>query len=127
MQRALQLEPQSPEAREAFEKLKRKQPIPPASKAGVSPFCSVCSPGRCSRIASGYVGGLPGIHAMWAGDRNRKQTLVEHGFRLPSALDNRPLKFEEFERKKPAFKKSKTWENEWAAYAKMFAQMMGRR
>lgn len=37
------------------------------------------------------------IRAMYGGDRSRKQTLVEHGFRLPSALDNRPLKFEEFE------------------------------
>jgi excinuclease ABC subunit B len=40
---------------------------------------------------------LPQIHAMYNGDRNRKEILVEHGFRLPSALDNRPLKFEEFE------------------------------
>jgi excinuclease ABC subunit B len=39
---------------------------------------------------------LPQLHAMWAGDRRRKETLVEHGFRLPSALDNRPLRFEEF-------------------------------
>ena len=36
------------------------------------------------------------IHAMYGGDRSRKQNLVEYGFRLPSALDNRPLKFEEF-------------------------------
>jgi len=34
---------------------------------------------------------------MWAGDRHRKETLIEHGFRLPSALDNRPLRFEEFQ------------------------------
>ncbi|HHV84187.1 MULTISPECIES: excinuclease ABC subunit UvrB [Tepidanaerobacter] len=40
---------------------------------------------------------LPQIHAMWAGDRSRKEALVEHGFRLPSAFDNRPLTFEEFE------------------------------
>jgi len=40
---------------------------------------------------------LPQIRAMWAGDRSRKQVLIEHGFRLPSALDNRPLRFEEFE------------------------------
>src|SRR5687768_4760950 len=39
---------------------------------------------------------LPQIHAMYNGDRNRKQILVEHGFRLPSAMDNRPLKFDEF-------------------------------
>ncbi len=40
---------------------------------------------------------VPQIRAMYHGDRSRKQTLVEHGFRLPSALDNRPLKFEEWE------------------------------
>ena len=39
---------------------------------------------------------VPQIGAMYAGDRNRKVTLVEHGFRLPSALDNRPLRFEEW-------------------------------
>jgi excinuclease ABC subunit B len=40
---------------------------------------------------------LPQVRGMFAGDRSRKETLVEHGFRLPSALDNRPLKFEEWE------------------------------
>ncbi len=40
---------------------------------------------------------VPQLRAMYNGDRNRKQTLVEHGFRLPSALENRPLKFDEFE------------------------------
>ena len=40
---------------------------------------------------------LPQLRAMYHGDRSRKMTLVEYGFRLPSALDNRPLKFEEFE------------------------------
>ena len=39
---------------------------------------------------------LPQIRAMYKGDRSRKESLVEHGFRLPSALDNRPLKYEEF-------------------------------
>jgi excinuclease ABC subunit B len=39
---------------------------------------------------------VPQIGAMYAGDRSRKETLVEHGFRLPSAMDNRPLKFEEW-------------------------------
>ena len=39
---------------------------------------------------------LPQIRAMYNGDRSRKESLVEHGFRLPSALDNRPLKYEEF-------------------------------
>jgi excinuclease ABC subunit B len=42
---------------------------------------------------------VPQIHGMFNGDRARKETLVEYGFRLPSALDNRPLRFEEFERK----------------------------
>ena len=42
---------------------------------------------------------LPQVRAMYAGDKSRKTTLVDHGFRLPSALDNRPLKFEEFEDK----------------------------
>ena len=41
---------------------------------------------------------LPQIRAMYNGDRSRKETLVEYGFRLPSALDNRPLRFEEFEK-----------------------------
>ena len=40
---------------------------------------------------------IPQLKAMWAGDRHRKETLIEHGFRLPSALDNRPLRFEEFQ------------------------------
>jgi len=41
--------------------------------------------------------GVPQLHGMYRGDRSRKETLVEYGFRLPSALDNRPLRFEEFE------------------------------
>ena len=44
---------------------------------------------------------IPQIGAMYRGDRSRKETLVEYGFRLPSALDNRPLKFEEFEQRSP--------------------------
>ncbi len=43
--------------------------------------------------------GVPQIGGMYQGDRRRKQTLVDHGFRLPSALDNRPLQFEEFKGK----------------------------
>lgn len=42
---------------------------------------------------------LPQVRAMYAGDRSRKDSLVEYGFRLPCAYDNRPLKFEEFEKK----------------------------
>lgn len=44
---------------------------------------------------------IPQLGAMYRGDRSRKETLVEYGFRLPSALDNRPLKFEEFEARSP--------------------------
>jgi len=44
---------------------------------------------------------MPQVHAMYNGDRARKEILVEHGFRLPSALDNRPLTFEEFEARVP--------------------------
>lgn len=45
---------------------------------------------------------LPQVRGMFRGDRSRKETLVEWGFRLPSALDNRPLTFEEFDRMRPA-------------------------
>ncbi|GAC1427279.1 MAG: excinuclease ABC subunit UvrB [Candidatus Velthaea sp.] len=41
---------------------------------------------------------LPQVHGMYGGDRSRKESLVEHGFRLPSALDNRPLTFDEFDK-----------------------------
>ncbi|MBS1815908.1 MAG: excinuclease ABC subunit UvrB [Acidobacteria bacterium] len=40
---------------------------------------------------------VPQLHGMWHGDRSRKQNLIDYGFRLPSAMDNRPLKFDEFE------------------------------
>ncbi len=46
---------------------------------------------------------LPQFRGMYAGDRSRKEVLVEHGFRLPSALDNRPLTFEEYIRKAPHY------------------------
>ena len=42
---------------------------------------------------------FPQVRAMYAGDRSRKNNLVDYGFRLPSAYDNRPLTFEEFEKK----------------------------
>ena len=44
---------------------------------------------------------VPQLGAMYKGDRSRKENLVEYGFRLPSAMDNRPLRFEEFERRQP--------------------------
>jgi excinuclease ABC subunit B len=40
---------------------------------------------------------IPQLRSMWAGDKSRKQVLVDHGFRLPSAMDNRPMRFEEFQ------------------------------
>lgn len=46
---------------------------------------------------------IPQVRGMYEGDRSRKITLVEHGFRLPSALDNRPLRFDEFEARVPQF------------------------
>ena len=46
---------------------------------------------------------LPQFRGMYAGDRSRKEVLVEHGFRLPSALDNRPLRFEEYIEKAPSY------------------------
>ena len=45
---------------------------------------------------------IPQLGAMYRGDRSRKETLVEYGFRLPSALDNRPLRFDEWEKLSPA-------------------------
>jgi excinuclease ABC subunit B len=42
---------------------------------------------------------VPQLHGMWHGDRSRKENLIQYGFRLPSALDNRPLQFEEFEQR----------------------------
>ncbi len=44
---------------------------------------------------------IPQIGGMYQGDRSRKETLVQYGFRLPSALDNRPLRFDEFEHLSP--------------------------
>src|SRR5205085_3092976 len=44
---------------------------------------------------------IPQLHGMYRGDRSRKETLVEYGFRLPSALDNRPMRFDEFSAKAP--------------------------
>src|SRR6202008_1405980 len=44
---------------------------------------------------------IPQLQGMYRGDRSRKETLVEYGFRLPSALDNRPLRFDEFEHIQP--------------------------
>ena len=67
-------------------------------KAGTRPFCLLdYFPEDYLTIIDESHVTVPQIRAMYGGDRSRKQTLVEYGFRLPSALDNRPLKFEEFE------------------------------
>ncbi len=56
---------------------------------------------------------LPQFRGMYAGDRSRKEVLVEYGFRLPSALDNRPLKFEEYINKAPAYLFVSATPGEW--------------
>ena len=66
--------------------------------AGTRPFCLLdYFPKDFITIIDESHVSLPQIRAMYGGDHSRKQTLVEHGFRLPAAIDNRPLKFEEFE------------------------------
>lgn len=67
-------------------------------KAGERPFTLIdFFPDNFITILDESHQSIPQIRGMFAGDRSRKETLVEHGFRLPSALDNRPLFFEEFE------------------------------
>lgn len=67
-------------------------------KAGTRPFCLLdYFPNDFLTIIDESHVTLPQIRAMFGGDKSRKKNLVDHGFRLPSALDNRPLKFEEFE------------------------------
>lgn len=67
-------------------------------KAGTRPFCLLdYFPNDFLTIIDESHVTLPQIKAMFGGDKSRKNNLVDHGFRLPSALDNRPLKFEEFE------------------------------
>jgi excinuclease ABC subunit B len=56
---------------------------------------------------------FPQIRGMFNGDLSRKQTLIDYGFRLPSALDNRPLRFEEFMRRIPNFIASSATPNDW--------------
>jgi len=67
-------------------------------KPGERPFCLIdFFPPDFLTIIDESHQTIPQVRGMFAGDRSRKETLVEHGFRLPSALDNRPLFFEEFE------------------------------
>lgn len=66
--------------------------------AGMRPFCLLdYFPDDYLMVIDESHATVPQIRAMYGGDRSRKQTLVEFGFRLPSAMDNRPLKFDEFE------------------------------
>jgi excinuclease ABC subunit B len=65
---------------------------------GTRPFCLIdCFPKDFITIIDESHVTLPQVRAMYGGDHSRKQTLVEYGFRLPAALDNRPLRLEEFE------------------------------
>jgi len=67
-------------------------------KPGTRPFCLLdYFPNDYLMVIDESHVTVPQIRAMFGGDRSRKQVLVEYGFRLPSAMDNRPLKFEEFE------------------------------
>ncbi len=67
-------------------------------KPGARPFCLVdYFPNDFLLVVDESHVTIPQLHAMYGGDLSRKQNLVEYGFRLPAALDNRPLKFQEFE------------------------------
>ena len=67
-------------------------------KPGTRPFCLLdYFPKDYLMIVDESHVTISQVHAMYGGDKSRKQTLVEYGFRLPAAMDNRPLKFEEFE------------------------------
>jgi excinuclease ABC subunit B len=66
--------------------------------AGSRPFCLIdYFPNDFLLVVDESHVTMPQVHAMYGGDHSRKQNLVEYGFRLPSAIDNRPLRFEEFE------------------------------
>ena len=67
-------------------------------KPGTRPFCLLdYFPNDYLTIIDESHVTIPQVRAMYGGDRSRKENLVEYGFRLPAAMDNRPLKFEEFE------------------------------
>ena len=68
----------------------------PRARARRRTACSTTSPTTSSSSSTSRTSTVPQIGAMYEGDASRKRTLVEHGFRLPSALDNRPLRWEEF-------------------------------
>ncbi|WP_300438781.1 excinuclease ABC subunit UvrB [Christiangramia sp.] len=67
-------------------------------KPGTRPFCLLdYFPDDYLMVVDESHVTIPQVHAMYGGDRSRKENLVDYGFRLPAAMDNRPLKFEEFE------------------------------
>ena len=67
-------------------------------KPGTRPFCLLdYFPEDYLMVIDESHATIPQVHAMYGGDKSRKENLVDYGFRLPAALDNRPLKFEEFE------------------------------
>jgi excinuclease ABC subunit B len=71
-------------------------------KPGERPFCLLdFFPDDFLLVVDESHATIPQIRAMWGGDRSRKESLVDYGFRLPSALDNRPLTFQEFESLSP--------------------------
>ena len=74
----------------------RKAGEPPSTLLSYFPKTKDGTPDFLTVVDESHVT-LPQLGGMYAGDRSRKETLVEHGFRLPSAVDNRPLTFEEFE------------------------------
>lgn len=74
----------------------KKEGEPPETLLSYFPHKADGTPDFLTVIDESHVT-VPQIRGMYAGDRSRKETLVEHGFRLPSAKDNRPLMFEEFE------------------------------
>ncbi|MDR0402199.1 MAG: excinuclease ABC subunit B [Treponema sp.] len=76
----------------------RKPGDPPDTLIDYLPKGPGGTPGHLTFIDESHVT-LPQIGAMYSGDRSRKQNLVDYGFRLPCALDNRPLRFDEFERR----------------------------
>ena len=74
----------------------RKEGEPPYTLLSYFPHTKDGKPDFLTVIDESHVT-VPQLRGMYAGDRSRKETLIEHGFRLPSARDNRPLQFEEFE------------------------------
>ena len=71
---------------------------------------------------------IPQLGGMYKGDRSRKETLVEYGFRLPSALDNRPLRFDEYEawRPRPFLSRPRRGPTNWTKPARWSSRWCGR-